>query len=174
MMVSILVLPIHLILAKMRPSLQLLLLVSSEIFHYLHNVYVWFTLFHPVPPVVNRSDVVNNPGNCLDLTHDLFNVQRVGAEMCVRAGKPALLILQCKILDGIPKPTVKWLKDGRSIAGVLQRISYIDASENLTLLLGSEAYGKSKREIEGNYTCVASNIAGTIAVSSYVTLFGGT
>lgn len=136
-------------------------------------MYIRFTLFHPVPPVVNRSDVVNNPGNCLDLTHDLFNVQRVGAEMCVRAGIPAVLILQCKILDGLPRPTVRWLKDGRSIAGVLTRF-YIETSENLTLLLGTEAYGRNKKEIEGNYTCVASNIAGTIAVSSYVTLFGGT
>lgn len=117
---------------------------------------------------------MNNLGNCLDLTRDLFHIQRIGTEMCVRAGTPAILVLQCQILDGMPKPTVKWLKDGRSIAEVLNSRSYIATSENLTLLLGNEAYGERKREMDGNYTCLATNMAGAIAVTSYVTLFGGT
>lgn len=140
-----------------------------------HTANISLILLYSVPPVINSSDIANSPGNCLDLTRDLENSQRVGVEMCLRAGRGAVLILHCQVLEGIPKPTVTWLKDGRKLAEVLGRNynAYIETPQNLTLILGTEAYGDRKRAIEGNYTCLASNIAGNTSVSSYVTLFGG-
>lgn len=84
------------------------------------------------------------------------------------AGPSAELTLKCDILDGIPTPDIKWLKDGTLIAGPYNQTSF-----SLTLSLPSDASNAAKREIEGNYSCVAVNAAGIASVSSYVTLFGG-
>lgn len=121
-----------------------------------------------MPPQINSSKLVNSPGNCLDLTQDLKNTQQVGLRLCVRAGPSAQLTLRWDILDGIPSPDVKWFKDGILLAG-----PYNQTSHSLTLTLPSDASNVAKTEIEGNYSCVATNIAGTASVSSYVTLFGG-
>lgn len=110
----------------------------------------------------------------MDLTQELVNTQQVGQELCVRAGEGATLTLQCEVLEGTPPPTtVKWLKDGRELAESLDADSYKVTAKNLTLYLPTEAYGKSKQVIEGNYTCTASNLAGIASVSSDITLFGG-
>lgn len=111
---------------------------------------------------------MNSPGNCWDLTQDLENTQQVGLRLCVIAGPSAQLTLKCDILDGIPTPDIRWLKDGTLIAGPYNQTSF-----SLTLTLPSDASNVAKGEIEGNYSCVAINAAGIASVSSYVTLFGG-
>lgn len=125
---------------------------------------------HAVPPQINTSKLVNSPGNCLDLTHDLENAQQVGLKLCVKAGPSAQLTLRCDITEGIPTPVVKWLKDGNE---VLTSGGYNPISLNLTLSLPTNASNAEKEEIEGNYTCVAINVAGVASASSHVTLFGG-
>lgn len=134
-----------------------------------------FTFFSSVPPQINSSDFVNNPGNCLDLTQNLENTQQVGTELCVRAGPSAKLTLNCKILDGLPVPNMWWLKDGKKLYLALLAGSYNETSQNqtLSLLLPNEASTTAKQHIEGNYTCTAINTAGMVSASSYVTLFGG-
>ena len=93
------------------------------------------------------------------------------------------MTITCDVVEGSPKPTIKWFKDGKELNTVSgsrtvttsifggsggQRISRI-----LTLELPSEAYGTAKEQVEGNYTCVAHNIAGATTASSYIALFGG-
>ena len=124
-----------------------------------------------MPPLINSSDVVNSPGNCLDLTDNVYNTQRIGVDLCLRAGERARLTLICDVVDGIPAPTLKWFKDGKELNTVSG--SHQVTSKYLTLELPSEAYGAAKEQFEGNYTCVAYNTAGTTTVSSYITLFGG-
>ena len=119
-----------------------------------------------MPPKINQSDISNSPGNCLDLTQNLENYQRIGIDLCVRAGPDAELTLECEILEGEPTPDVKWLKDGKELV-------YANASNNLTLLLPANASTAAKLAIEGNYTCVAINKAGIVSASSYILLFGG-
>ena len=127
--------------------------------------------FVSVPPLINSSDVVNSPGNCLDLTEYLYNFQRIGVDLCLRAGDRAKLTLFCDVVEGIPAPTVKWVKDGRELKTVSG--SRQVTSKYLTLELPSEAYGIAKEQVEGNYTCLVYNTAGTTTLSSYITLFGG-
>ena len=128
------------------------------------------SLFFPVPPRINSSDTVTSPGNCLDLTHEYTASQQVGLELCVRAG--ATLTLRCEVVEGRPDPEVKWLKDGEELAAALDG-GYSEGQFNLTLTLPSEASHVGKRQMEGNYTCIAINVAGMVSASSYVTLFGG-
>ena len=120
-----------------------------------------------VPPKINQSNISNSPGNCLDLTQNLKNYQRIGIDLCVKAGPGAKLTLECEILEGEPIPHVKWLKDGKELV-------YANTSNKLTLALPTNANNTAKLTIEGNYTCAAINEAGIVSASSYVLLFGGT
>ena len=139
--------------------------------------------FVSVPPVINSSDVVNNPGNCLDLTESLYNSHRAGVDLCLKAGERARVTITCDVVDGTPNPTIKWFKDGRELNTVSGSRTVTSAifggsrgqwiSRILTLELPTEAYGTAKEQVEGNYTCVAHNIAGATTASSYIALFGG-
>ena len=127
---------------------------------------MWFS---SVPPKINTSDLLHNPGNCLDLTKQEQNVVMVGEDVCVRAGPNARLTLTCQVFQGVPEPALQW--DSPHSA---RRISRISADGNsLDLLLPSDASYSSKLLIEGNYTCVARNTAGITTATTYVTLFGG-
>ena len=126
-----------------------------------------------MPPEINSSILFNGPGNCLDLTETLQNVQQVGKDLCVRAGISAILTLKCEMLQGVPTPDVMWLKDGKNLNDTLALGVYENTISNLTILLPADASSASKRAIEGNYSCVAINSAGIASASSYVALFGG-
>lgn len=129
-----------------------------------------------MPPQINSSGIVNSPGNCIDLTTQHQASQQVGSELCVRTGPGTSLYLHCDVSEGVPKPDVKWLKDGQSLAQALDGYQYLVFTsgvlliENLTLPIEASQLGKGS--MEGNYTCVATNIAGMATASSYVVLFG--
>ena len=126
-----------------------------------------------VSPRINTSDLLNNPGNCLDLTRQEQNTHRIGEDMCVRAGQTARLTLKCEILQGVPTPGIHWLKNGANLSSKLALGLDSNTNNSLTLTLPSDASTSSKREIEGNYSCVATNDAGITAATTYVVLFGG-
>ena len=102
----------------------------------------------------------------MDLTREGESTHRVGEDVCVRAGPSARLTLMCGVVQGVPTPTIQWLENGQEIPNVTN-------SNSLILTLPSDASVSSKQEIEGNYSCVATNEAGITTASTYVTLFGG-
>ena len=94
--------------------------------------------------------------------------------MCVRAGPSATLTLVCGVVQGVPAPDIQWLKDGEALPKTLSpRFNSENTSSSLTLILPLDASPSSKGEIEGNYSCVATNEAGITTASTYVILFGG-
>lgn len=129
--------------------------------------------FYIVPPQINSSALVAGPGNCLDLTDRMESVQQIGKDLCVRAGPYAIIILKCEVLQGVPLPDIKWMRDGENLTDVLAQEYYETTSINLTLFLPNDASSTSKQDIEGNYSCVATNLAGIASSSSYITIFGG-
>ena len=152
-------------------SSSLVLVTGNKHQARIHNpVPLTLFLFFSVPPKINQSDVANSPGNCLDLTQSLENSHRIGIDICVRAGAGAELTLECAILQGVPTPDIKWLKDGKELVSAT---SYTNTSKHLTLSLPTNASRAAKLSIEGNYSCVAINKAGIVSASSYVLLFGG-
>lgn len=62
------------------------------------------------------------------------------------------------ITPGIPTPTTKWLKNGAELSSAVQ-----NAHLDLVSISKSDA---------GNYTCVVSNINGTIHHTTQLTVFG--
>lgn len=86
----------------------------------------------------------------------------------MRAGPSARLTLLCGVVQGVPAPNIQWLKNGKELPS-----NYNATNNSLTLELPSDASIASKLEVEGNYSCVATNEAGITTASTYVTLFGG-
>ena len=112
---------------------------------------------------------MTNPGNCLDLTKEPLtndNILPIGVDLCVWAGVvEARVTLACNIVEGTPVPTIQWFKDG---------VPILEESETLDIRLSYIAYGTPKEHIEGNYTCLAYNVAGSTTMETHLTLFGGT
>ena len=141
-------------------------IVTGELVYYDRALPHHLTFPSPVPPRINSSELVTNPGNCLDLTQSLVNTQPVGVDLCLRAGEEASITLQCNIEEGSPAPTIQWLKDGVAIDG--------SGDESLVIHLPIDAYGEQKKHTEGNYTCHAFNVAGSTTMETHISVFGGT
>jgi len=59
--------------------------------------------------------------------------------------------LQCRAPRGEPEPRVRWLKDGGRLR----------ASDRVTIdVQGALTIHRARRDDEGSYVCVASNVAG--------------
>ena len=99
--------------------------------------------FYIVPPQINSSALVAGPGNCLDLTDRMESVQQIGKDLCVRAGPYAIIILKCEVLQGVPLPDIKWMRDGENLTDVLAQEYYETTSINLTLFLPNDASSTS-------------------------------
>lgn len=69
--------------------------------------------------------------------------------MKVQVGHP--VDLPC-VVEGVPEPTVTWLKDGAALL--------VDGSQYSTLPDGTLAIAEVEVSDAGIYTCVASNLAG--------------
>jgi hypothetical protein len=130
------------------------------------------TVLITVPPKVSSSELVTSPGNCLDLTKSLVNTERVGVDLCLRAGLGAKLTLTCSVEEGRPDPRVQWFKDGLVIDGSHDEIRYLDSNNAILVTLPLYSYGVAKQRVEGNYTCSAYNVAGNSTMQSHIMLFG--
>nr|KAG5714809.1 hypothetical protein BaRGS_000297 [Batillaria attramentaria] len=79
----------------------------------------------------------------------------------VRYGSKA--VLQCTVV-GVPEPDIKWSINKKAIKpSKFFRLSYV---ENVAQLVVAEAFS----EDEGEYTCTATNTAGTDSCSCYLTV----
>ncbi len=72
------------------------------------------------------------------------------SEVTVVLGFPA--VLHCEV-EGIPRPTITWLKDNQPIVSSPQ-LTYIQGGQSLRV-------AAARGEDAGTYTCRASNPAGT-------------
>ena len=138
--------------------------------------YFYHLILFIVPPRINSTDIVGNPGNCLDLTQQAHVQQQVGSALCLRAGPSTSLSLYCNTLEGIPEPSLHWMKDGQNLSQALNGYQYYSFPNGLLLInnltLPIEASQRGKKSLEGTYTCVATNVIGVDTGSSYVALFG--
>ena len=60
---------------------------------------------------------------------------------------------------GVPKPELVWTRDG---APIPDEISLEKGEQNHTLVWSTLVFPKLEYGINGNFTCTASNVAGTV------------
>lgn len=115
--------------------------------------------------------MIGRPGDCNDVTHKNIVSEQVGINLCCQT--TSILYLHCVVERVNPKPEIMWLKDGSSLPKAVQ-VLYNGTTllfQNMTIDLQAGIDGLPT--IGGNYTCIASNPAGTVAVSSIITVIGG-
>ena len=93
----------------------------------------------------------------------------------INQGDKALLV-DCSELKGAPIPVISWMKDGASISSSSSQPAYQEAQQIRSNGMPSrrlvlQRFGAHE---QGNYTCVATNRAGTDSNTFTITLQGMT
>ncbi|XP_033761247.1 hemicentin-1-like [Pecten maximus] len=94
---------------------------------------------------------IGDEGRYTCVVQNQFGMRDISAYLTVTGIVRPCVELNCVLLRGNPKPLLNWIKDGM----VVQPSTRVTRPFNSTVLIGD-----IQRDMEGDYQCVASNVAG--------------